>query len=144
MIVSTPDPDHPPPFKVTNAIFCEEVRSELGGKHTILGASAGTLNLPTAGLIRVSAFIVIEPGKLGEQMLKLDISFAGKPVASAEIELEVNALDEPAVIPLPSFPLPILENGVFAIDVTIDGYRQRALSNPIRIAELKLEPSPET
>jgi hypothetical protein len=58
--------------------------------------------------------------------------------------MDVKALDETAVIPLPPFLLPVLESGDFTIDLVLDGYRQRTLSRRIRIAEPPPKPDPAT
>jgi hypothetical protein len=139
--VSTPDPHHLPPFTIDNAILCEEVRAEVGSKFSLLGVIPGMVNAPTPGAMRISSYIELRPARIGIQTMQIEVAFSGKSVARAESVMDVKALDETAVIALPSFPLIVQESGDFTIDFLLDGYRERVLSRHIRIAEPPSKPS---
>lgn len=59
-------------IKIENVVFCEDVRSEVGGKHTLLGVSGPELNIiEIPGLISVALWIHGRASNIGP----IDIDF---------------------------------------------------------------------
>ena len=54
-------------IKIENAVFCEGVRYEVGGKHTLLGVSAPELDIQQyPGVVSVAIWMGLAPAEAGD------------------------------------------------------------------------------
>ena len=123
-------------FTVT-AILGEEVRPELGNKHSILGIYTGDVLLPEfPANIRLSFYIVFKFIRAGEHKIELRILLDNKVITSGVTELTSNEGD-PAVLVSPSGILGVDSPSELKIDASVDGGRRTTLvKKQIRLAVL--------
>ena len=125
------------PFKIGNVVLCEEVRAELYGKYSILGAFSGDIIVPYfGGNLRTSLYLELIPLELGALTVIVDFSYAGRPALEAKIEMEVVNVSYPAVITLPAFPVGIEKAGDLVAYVVFNGVRRRVMKKAVRIGEM--------
>lgn len=126
-------------LKIENAILCEDVRRELNGKHTIIGAvSQGFSVASLPGQIRIAAYLEVKFANSGRQEVFIRIGY-GKEKAAAIIkaELEISDASAPIGLPVPSFNLMVQEPGHLTLEVSSDEKQwKRAFRRPIEVGEV--------
>ena len=104
-------------LKVENIVFCESVRSEVGGKHTLLGAFAPELNIAEVPAnILMAIWVSGTPSGIGQ----FDAEFRalgvdGTTLLNAQINGDFAALGKTSMI-IGSFPLAVKEAGEYSFE----------------------------
>ena len=108
-------------LNIENVIFCESVRPEIGGKHTLLGASAPELNIAEIpSNIFVAIWISGTPTNLGPFTSKFKAKDAsGTNLIEADLNGEFTTLGKTSMV-IGSFPLMINSEGVYSFEWNFD------------------------
>jgi hypothetical protein len=109
------------------AILAEDVRTEIGNKHTIIGALAGELMIPSVPAnLKLSAYIVINFKYDGNRKIALGLNIGDTLVATSHSQVTtVNKL--PVVLVIPAGIITISEPSIFTIDISVNGGEKRPL-----------------
>lgn len=95
-------------LKIKNVIFCESIRAELGGKYTLLGASAPELTIPASAIpatISGSIFVTGIPQESGPFSVEIRITNPDKTkIIGGKLEGDFPA---PALTSLAIGPMPL-------------------------------------
>jgi len=122
---------------VANFVFCEDIRQEAGNKVTILGAAAGKLNIPTVPAnIKAAFYGELFLSALGAAKISLLVAYDGTQVATIDMNVIVNDVEEPIVVAIPAFPLPVLGPGQITIDLELGGKRRTIFKREVRVQPL--------
>jgi hypothetical protein len=105
------------------AIFCEEVRTEAGGKHTLLGAFAGDLHISSfPAQIRLAIYGVVSFDEVGHHKLQWRLMLGKEVAASAEAEADVKPGFANIVV-VPMGLLQVEKPSELRFEMSIDGGR---------------------
>lgn len=107
---------------VENVVFCENVRPEMHGKHTLLGVSAPELNLSQIpGVISVAIWISGTPSGMGPfeaDFRALDVD--KNAIVSANMKGDIGGVGKISIVIGP-MPLPINKAGDYIFEWNFDG-----------------------
>ena len=105
-----------------SAILCEDVRSEIGNKHTIIGTYTGDILLKEfPSTFRIAMFSVLKFAKPGKYDCAVKLSFDGDHLADGELKADVKDPDEKVIFVLPSGLLNAAAEGEFRVDMSLNG-----------------------
>ena len=110
----------PFPGTLTTALLCEDVRTELGNKHTIVGVFSNDIlvaSLPA--VLSLSAYLEYVPDEIGVQNITLSIVVAGNVVANIEAKLSVVEAKTVSVLYLPRVNLTVPRAAEIRLDMKV-------------------------
>jgi hypothetical protein len=112
------------------AILCEDVRSEIGNKHTIIGTYTGDILLKEfPATFRIAMFSVLKFAKPGKYNCAVKLFFHDGHLADGEIVAEVKEPDENVIFVLPSGLLNASEEGEFRVDMSLNGTKWETVAS---------------
>ena len=127
------------PLRVGNALVCEDVRPELGGKHSLLGVYSGDILVPEfKNFLRATIYIELFALKLGTIRLEVVISYDDKEIIKLIAEFDFRDTRDPALIVSPTFPIPLTGAGLIIVNAICEGQEKRLLSKQIRMRDAML------
>lgn len=127
-------------FKIENVIFCESIRIEVGGKYTLLGASAPELSVPAAAIptaISGSIFVTGIPQKSGPFSVEIRVNSPDKnSIIRGKLEGDFigESLTSLAIGPM---PLQITKFGDYTFEWKFEGKKW------IKLEKLIIRPTAE-
>jgi len=119
------------------AILAEDVRAELGGKHTIIGAFSGDILLPAfPASFKIAAYLVLRFKDKGDHVVDLEVKLDDAPLGTSTTGLDTReALTVVLVIPMGI--VTVDHPQTFSIAGVIDGGEKRMIiSTSIALAPL--------
>ncbi len=123
------------PFRIGNAILCDEVRPELHGKYTLLGVMAGDVLVPEfVNFLRVAIYIELFSKRLGHLEMEAVLSYAGQNLIKLNTNWEFKDLREPGIIASPAFPINLaIGPGKIKVDAVSEGQKFSLLTREVRL-----------
>src|SRR5271170_3525795 len=121
------------PIRVGNAIVCEAIRVELGGKHSLLGVFPGDVVVNEfQNFLSISIFIELFAREIGPVHLDAIISYAETDLVQMAADFDFKNLRDPALITTPPFPLPLTGPGIITVRATCRDQKRNLLEKEIR------------
>lgn len=124
--------------KIMNAILCEDVRREVNGKHTIVGAVSEGLNIASfPGQIRVAVYLELALVNAGEHSLYIRLSYSKVAPVVIQVDLQTETKNTVAGIGVPSFNLPVTAPGWIVLEISEDEQKwRRVLRRPVGVGPI--------
>lgn len=121
-------------FKCVAAVLCEDIRQEIGNKHTIIGAWFGDLLLgELPGNVRLAVLIVLDNLTSGYHRAVAEIRLDKKAVASVSFDIEAK-VGEVVMLTVPQGILAMATAADLTVSMSVDGGRMTTLiSSKIRL-----------
>jgi hypothetical protein len=121
-------------------VVCEYVRLELNNKHTIIGAMAGDISVPSfpANII-ISLYIEVFFPKPGRRTLEVSLHYGGLLTVQFKIQAEVTDVSLPAIIALPTTLIQMAGEGDLDVRGILDlGREQPIVKRRVRVGAVQL------
>lgn len=126
-----------PQIRIKSAILCEEVRAEVGGKHTLLGVFSGNINVSKfPASIRLAMYFELETSEEAVFTSKIRIKYGNKdPVVG---DAEIRATEKTAALVTPMMNLSAEEEGDFVTEISFgDDQWQEVIRKHIAIGPVE-------
>ena len=124
------------PVRVGNAIVCEDIRVEFGGKHSLLGVYPGDILVPEfTNFLKIAVFIELFAKQIGPVKLDAIISYAGNDIMKVTMEFDFKELRDPALIVSPAFPMPLTGPGSITVTATHREQEKCLMKKEVRASE---------
>lgn len=120
-----------------NSILCEDVRSEIGGTHTLVGVVSGSVETEydefNVEYTLFTTFVGLDPGN---HICKFKIKTPERQEESGGYSIEIADEDAAALIVLKGLPFRAKKSGTFEIELKFDGERRwrKLLSLHVRVS----------
>jgi len=123
-------------------LLAEDVRIEVGNKHTIIGTLSADMNVTSfPANIKIASYTIFRFKSDGVYEVDIQILVGGIPVAGGKSALEAKS-GEPAILVIPAGLLMITEPTDLQITASVDGARKTTLvKSAIRIGDVSV-PAP--
>lgn len=122
--------------RVKNAILCEEVRPELGGKNILLGVFSGNINVAEIpATIRLAMYFELESDGPGQFTAKMRMRYADKEPVMGEIGVMIPETTAAAATPM--FNLRAEHEGDFIVEISFGDDRwQEVIRKHIAVGDV--------
>ena len=128
-----PSSDDKFPLRIGNALVCEDVRQELGGKHSLLGVYSGDIIVQEfKDFLKIAVYIELFPIETGQIELEATFSYDGNDILKAKVEYDFKDIRNPGLITSPSFPIPLTKAGAITVNAICRGQSQVLLRKDVR------------
>jgi hypothetical protein len=125
--------------RIENVVFCDGIRFEIGGKHTLVGAFAPELNIQSIpSTIAIAIWMSIIPVEAGDLEAELKLK---EPNGNENIILRMKAsisIIAKTAIAIPQMPINILSTGIYKFYIRFGNSKWRS------IGEIKMNLPPDS
>jgi hypothetical protein len=120
--------------KIDNIVFCDHIRQEIGGKHTLLGVYAPELNIASfPAMIQVAIWMSVTPNKTGPFECEIRIKNPEqKEILNGKIQGEFKILAKTSLA-LPDMPIQITTAGDYSFNIKFSDEKKWEKISSIKI-----------
>src|SRR5579871_1507435 len=133
----------PRTYRSVTTILCEDVRQEIGNKHTIVGSWFADLTLSELpGNVRIAVLIVLQGLAGGHHEAKVELRLDKEAVAGVSFAMDAKT-GEAVVLTLPQGLLAMSRPATLSVCMSMDGGRWATLtSSEIRLGATSVSAAP--
>jgi hypothetical protein len=131
--------------KFRNVILCEDIRDELGGKHSLMGVFSGDITIPAFPVtMQLAAYMQYEAdqGFEGEMDFAISIFLDDRKLVGGVLRASIKAGDTLPTIILPKGLFTLDQPATYRLVVTVEGRDAEVLSKKIMLGAPVTPPNP--
>jgi hypothetical protein len=125
------------PLIVKNAMMCEEIRAEFGGKNTLLGVYAGDILVSeVGGYLRAAIYGEFVAKTLGQFTLDGVVNYGATAIAKFQCSFDFRDIRDPGILASPPLAIHLPNESTISVDVSCEGKLIRLVEKQVRISEV--------